>query len=333
MTIEDKYSVNEMKIITLYNEKISLSIIPELGGVITSLKYIPTNTELLAQVREPKNISLFREGYMVDDLLDIMFVGGYYEVLPNAGYLSTYNGVKFGLHDETPYLPWKAEYDEERDPNSILLIVQLLKYPLKLYKRISLKNNIIMIEEKLINQSPTAKLPFSWLHHPTFGEGIIDENAFLELPANTVLEVDSYLPSDTACLKPGYKGTWPIAIEKDGKYIDLSRFPPKGTKNCDDLIYIPSVVDGKFKIKNPRKGISIQATWDKNLFGSLWLWRPIGGGDSYPWYGNIYATAVEISTSIPATGLADQVRLKTAKWIGPKEEIKTSLMYEIKEEV
>ena len=269
---------------------------------------------------------------MADNLLDLMFVGGYYEILPNAGYLSTYKGARFGLHDETPYLPWKVEFDEERDPESLLLIVSLIKFPLKLYKRITLRDGVIDIDERLVNKSPTATLPFSWLHHPTFGVGIIDGNAELELPASTTIEVDSYLQSETVCLEPGYKGKWPLAMEKGGKPVDLSRFPERGTKNCDDLVYVPSIADGKFSIRNKQKGISLQASWDKDVFGSLWLWRAFGGGNAYPWFGNVYCTAVEITTSIPATGLADQVKLGTAKWIGPNEEIRTSLKFEVNEE-
>lgn len=332
MAIKEGYSANGLKMVTLSSEMISLSIIPELGGVITSMKHVPKNIELLAKIREPSNNPIYREGASIDNLLDLIFVGGYYEVLPNVGYTCTYDGVRFGEHDETPYLPWKIEYDEERDPNSVLLIVSLLKFPLKLFKRITIKGGVITIGERLVNMSPTTTLPFSWLHHPTFGEGIIDEEASLELPDNTSTEVDASLPSETLCLEAGYKGKWPLSRKKDGSYDDLSKFPANGTRNCDDLVYVPSVIDGKCKIRNPKKGISLQITWDKELFGSLWLWRPFGGGNAYPWFGSVYCTAVEITTSIPASGLASQVKLKTAKWIRPNEEIKTSLTYEIKEE-
>ncbi|MEM4089949.1 MAG: hypothetical protein QXQ46_04230 [Thermoplasmatales archaeon] len=315
----------------LSSDKVELSVVPQLGGVILSIRYLPKSLELLAQFRQPDSGSAYKEGVLADNLLDLLFVGGYYEVLPNAGYKSEYSGVKFGLHDETPYLAWKAEFDEERDPDSILLIASLIKYPLKLFKRITLKGNLIILNEKLINESPTARLPFSWLHHPTFGEEFIDSSAELELPQGVPIIVDESLQSGATCLLDGYQGEWPMAMKKDGKSTDLSRFPEKGEENCDDLVYVPSVKEGKFRIINKKKGVLVEASWDKKIFGSLWLWRPLGGGNTYPWYGRVYATAVEIATSIPASGLAEQVRLGTAKWIDPNEIIETSLKYEIKE--
>lgn len=332
MTITDKFSINGFRVITLSSEKISLTIIPELGGVISSMIYLPKDIELLARIRDIKSPEIARLGLMADNLLDLLFIGGYYEILPNAGYVTEYKGAKFGLHDETPYLPWKVEYDEERDPNSLLSTVSLIKFPLKLYRRITIKENVISIDERLINLSPTSTIPFSWLHHPTFGEEFIGQDSTLELPENTLLEVDSSMVSDAISLKAGYKGIWPSAMQKNGKFDNLSKFPSRGSRNCDDLVYVPSVREGTFTIRNYRKGVSLIATWDKKVFGSLWLWRPFGGGDTYPWFGRVYCTAVEITTSIPASGLGEQIKLGTAKWIHPNEEIKTTLKYEIMEE-
>lgn len=331
MTIDDRYSVNGLQTITLSSEDVSVSVVPELGGVISSLKHLHSNTELLAQVRLPDNISVYRESKIPDNLLDLLFVGGYYEVLPNAGYACNFGGAPLGLHDETPYLPWKCEFDEERDPDSILLIVNLAKFPLKLFKRITVKGSNVSINERLVNVSPTSKVPFSWLHHPTFGDQFIDQDSTLILPAGTRIETDSVLDSESTCLEPGYRGEWPTARGKNGALVDLSRFPAKGEKNCDDLAYVPEVKDGSFSIESPNKGLELEAFWDSKLFGSLWLWRPFGGGNAYPWYGRMYCTAVEITTSIPASGLEEQVRLGTAKWIEPHQEIATKLNYQLKE--
>ncbi|MCL5989016.1 MAG: aldose 1-epimerase [Candidatus Thermoplasmatota archaeon] len=318
--------------VTLSSENISLTLIPELGGVISSIKFLPNGTEMLARIRDERSPEISRLGRTADNLLDLLFIGGYYEILPNAGYITEYNGIEFGLHDETPYIPWKLEYDEERDPNSILLIVSLIKYPLKLFRRITLRDNTIVFDERLVNLSPTSTLPFSWLHHPTFGEEFIGEDSILELPENTQLEVDSFLESDSTCLRAGYKGNWPSAMQKNGKLEDLSRFPSRGSRNCDDLVYVPVVREGTFTIRNNKKRIALRATWDKEIFGAIWLWRPFGGGNGYPWFGRVYCAAVEIATSTPVSGLGDQVKLGTAKWIHPNEEIKTTLKYEIIQE-
>lgn len=317
--------MNGMKVILLGNDELMLSIIPEHGGVINSLRLIPEGSELLAQIREPRPPSAYREGKTADNLLDLMLVGGWYEVLPNAGYVSDHAGTTFGLHDETPYLPWKAEYDTDRDPNSVFLSVALNKMPLTLSKRITVSGTEITIDEKLKNNS-SAGLSVSWLHHPMFGDSFIDEFTSLELP-DCNFEVDNSLPTTYASLEPGSSGKWPMAIDKKGGKVDLSAYPPKGSLNCDDLVYVPQVSEGRFRLMNRKKKISVEAEWDKEIFKSLWIWRPLGGGAGYPWYGRIYGTAIEITTSWPASGINDQTKLGTAFHLEPNSVTETRLRF------
>lgn len=328
MAIEDRWSFDGMKVIFLDSDELSLSIIPEHGGVINSLKLVKEGTELLAQIRKPQPPSTYREGKAADNLLDLMLVGGWYEVLPNAGYVSDHLGTTFGLHDETPYLPWRAEYDSDRDPASVFLSVSLKKVPLTLSKRITVYGSDIILEEKITNHS-SVRLPVSWLHHPMFGGGFIDEFASLELP-DCNLEVDTSLPTTYSSLQPGFSGKWPYAKDKSGNDVNLSTFPRKGSINCDDLVYVPEVSEGRFKMINTRKGISFEALWDKEIFGSLWIWRPLGGGAGYPWFGRIYGTAVEITTSWPASGIAEQERLGTAFHLEPEAVTETKLTFRVR---
>ncbi len=327
MAIDDRWKYNNMKVIFLTSEELSVAVIPELGGCMMSLKHLPSNTEMLASIREPRQIETYREGAPTDNLLDLTLIGGWYEVVPNAGYRSSYEGAEFGLHDETAYLSWKAEYDEDRDPDSILLMVRLNKFPLRLIRRMSLSGNRLVFDEKLINESH-SKLPVGWLHHPMFGEEFIGEDTVLELPESE-FEVDGYLPNSNNSLVPGLRGKWPFATDVKGRKTDLSRFPARGKMNSDDLVYVPKVSDGWFRLTNRRKKLAFSAKWDSTLFGSLWIWRPFGGGATYPWFGRIYGTAVEISTAWPATGLSEQVKLNNVRYIEPDEVISTKLEFTV----
>lgn len=307
----------------LLNDEISITIIPEYGSLISSIKYIPENFEFLYKHYKPLiKLEYVREGFQVNDLLNLMFTGGYFEVLPNAGYLTEINGLNFGLHDETPYLPWILKKIGEY---KIELTCILLKYPLKVKKIIELQKNNILIKENVENLSDES-LYFSWLHHPTFGSNILSADTQLEIDAEDLI-VDDSLENIHNYLMKGYHGKWPFAKSKDEKYVDLSKYPEKNSMNNNDLIYITKLNKGYFYLKNKKLGIKFY--WDKKTFPYLWIWRPIGGGPGYPWYGTIYATSIEITSSFPATGLRDQIKLGNAKIINKKENLETELKIEI----
>ncbi|ABW01393.1 aldose 1-epimerase [Caldivirga maquilingensis] len=323
--INDEWSVNGLRVIKISRNELEVTVIPELGGLIWSIRY--NGNELLHHHKDPEPIEYFREGLTPEDFYNVVFFGGWFEVIPNAGYASKYAGVFFGLHDETPYLPWRVEYDEEVDEYSMLMIVTLRKYPLKLYRRIRLINsNEVLVKERLINLSG-QNLKFSWLHHPNFGGDLLSECTTLELPEGTEVEVDKYLNGDSSILEPGYRGFFPMVKSKDGGMIDLSRFP-RGI-NTNDLVYVPNVNGNWFRLINEDLGITLEANWDSSVFRSMWLWRPLGGGLNYPWFSRIYAASIELATSWPATGLAGQVKAGTAYEIQGNGELNTWIRFKI----
>ena len=323
--INDGWFVNGLRVVKVIRGELEVSVIPELGGLIWSIRY--GGFEMLYHHRVPEPIEHFREGLMPEDFYNVLFFGGWFEVIPNAGYASRYGGVSFGLHDEAPYLPWRVEYDEEVDEYSILMIAELRKYPLKLYRRIRLINsNEVLIKERLINLSGQV-LKFSWLHHPNFGGDLLSEHTVLELPKGTEVEVDKYLNGESSILEPGYRGLFPMVKSKSGGMVDLSRFPRD--INTNDLVYVPNVKGNWFKLINEDLGIRLEVNWDSSVFRSMWIWRPLGGGFNYPWFGRIYATAVEPTTSWPATGLAEQAKNGTAYEIQGNDQINTWIKFKI----
>jgi hypothetical protein len=323
--INDEWLINGLRAVKVIRNELEVTIIPELGGLIWSIKY--GDHELLHHHKDPEPIEHLREGLTPEDFYNIVFFGGWFEVIPNAGYASRYAGVQFGLHDESPYIPWKVEYDEEADEYSVLNVVSLRKYPLKVYRRVKLLNsNEVLIKERLVNLS-RQNLKFSWLHHPNFGSDLLSEYTVLELPKGTEVEVDKYLSGGSSILEPGYRGVFPMVKSKGGELIDLSRFPRD--LNTNDPVYVPMVKEGWFRLINEKLGIRLEANWDVNVFRSMWLWRPLGGGFNYPWFGRIYATSVELTTSWPATGLAEQVKMGTAYEIQDNGEISTWIRFKI----
>jgi len=310
----------------LENDFIQLTIQPIRGGLISSIKLKEKNFELLYQGARDYKLT-DPEAFPTSDPIHTAFRGGYFEVIPNAGYGNTFGGVYWSLHAETPYIPWEIEYDEERDPFSVLSIARLRRYPLILYRRISLDGLKIIIKERLVNLS-NVSLYLSWLHHPIFGGDLLDENTELQLPEGEI-QSDKYLGTEETELLPGAVGKWPYLPSRDGKLVNLSKYPRKGETNVNDLVYYPNIREPWFKLYNKKKRFGISARWDNKTFPTLWIWRPLGGGSKDPWYGMMYATSIEITSSWPATGLSSQVENNTALKISGKSTIETYVEYTI----
>ncbi|MEM4091251.1 MAG: DUF4432 family protein [Thermoplasmatales archaeon] len=172
-------------------------------------------------------------------------------------------------------------------------------------------------------------LNYSWLHHPTFGYPFIDESVEIEVPCEKIVVPQSEdIPLDSV-LEAGYEGKWPYAKRKDGTFEDLRKYPKKGTQNSVDLVYIPELKEPTYSIYNRNLKVGVRLKWDKEIFPSLWYWRPIGGGARDPWFGTIYATSLEIASSYPASGLDSQVENNTARKIKGNSEIETELTMEV----
>lgn len=312
---------NKIKPYEIKNDKVSLSIVPDPGNVITSIKSVPDNFEYLYKHYKP----LIRPyeaagGCNADDLLNQIFSGGYFDVIPNAGYKCKVNNITFGLHDESPYIPW---YVDEYSDNYISTHAFLYKYPFKIIKAIEINKNKISINETVENLS-NEELHFSWLHHPTFGSDILSANTHIAISESDLL-VDNSIENTNSRFKGGYKGKWPYAMNGHDMLEDISFFPKKGKYNSNDLIYLTNLRKPGFSISNDEKNKKITFQYDYKLFKCLWMWMPTGGGTGYPWYGTIYALALEMSTSYPATGLKDHISNGTSAIIGRYSYIKTSI--------
>ncbi len=312
--------------VVLENEKLRLILHPNRGGLISSILLKQKNLEYLLQgsaVLNTPDITAFPSG----DPIHTSFRGGYFEVLPNAGYANNYSNVTWALHSETPYIPWEVQFDEQNNENSILCVARLRRYPMILHRRITLEGNKILMKEQVQNVSKVP-LKFSWLHHPTFGGDLLDESTELNLPEGKIIS-DNYLGLEETETVPGAIGTWPLIKSKKGKPADLSRYPARGTTNTNDLIYFPDMNETWFRLYNHDKKFGIECEWDKNVFPTVWIWRCLGGGSKDPWYGRQYATSVEITSSWPVTGISKQVENGTALSLGGNESISTFLNYKL----
>lgn len=319
--IEDRWSFNGIKIIEVYNDIISLKLVPELGGLIWAIYDRTRSVSVLGSVKELRSLSYFDGLIKNKDFLDILFVGGWYEIIPNPGYYNEYGGASYGLHEETPYLPWTIYYGNRQD-DKVSMRVDLIKVPLSIQKEIKIDKNIITVNEKIRNNSDEP-IRFGWLHHPFFGEEVINRGTSLKLPPCDI-NVDPNADKNKSILKPNFRGKWPLCETLSGGYTDLSKLINKGEENLEDLVYISNLSRGEAVFQNPVKGFEYKMIWDPAIFKYLWLWRAFGGGSGYPWYGNIHGLGLELASGYPS-GISEQLKSDRAITLEGDREIKTEI--------
>jgi galactose mutarotase-like enzyme len=178
-------NLNGWKTLTLENDLLRVTILPEKGSDIIEFLYKPAGLDYLWKspiglIENPGPSPL-----PCHDFMDY-YEGGWQEILPSGGPPNTYAGVDYGLHGELWSLPWSVRYDECQPTTevSVVLNCKLTMLPLSVEKRFTLKlgEPILHIEETLTNDSDKT-IDFMWGHHPTLGAPFLNGDCVLDVPA------------------------------------------------------------------------------------------------------------------------------------------------------
>lgn len=239
--------VGDFSIHTLVNADLSISIAPELGGRVVSLKdrisgrewldgWAPACKRRLWQPTDPAN----------------------YETGPGAGLdecLPTVLPCKLGRkslpdHGEL----WNQSPEFEADARGIFSCRWTIRsLPLAFERRISLVRNTLNFDYQLENlaDSPT---PFLWAWHPLFTWKRGDEIRF---PA-----------SEKSCLTPGGEVLpWPAA--QPGSDLSRAKFPKGSTPAAK--VFLGPLATGTAEIR-AKNGARLALTWPSNYFPYAGIW-------------------------------------------------------------
>jgi hypothetical protein len=229
------------EVYTLNNGEIEISVVPELGAKIISLKNIRTGREWLWH--PPEGLKLFRNR-SGDDFSKSPLVG-IDECLPTIA-PCRWRGRELPDHGELWNTPWSI--DAAALKNGIMKTrVRLLISPFELERTIEMRESEIRINYQLNNFSD-AQEHFLWALHP-----------LLRLQAGDQLE----LPASTRALLNGE--TWADAI--------VSAIPEKNSAKA----FAMPVSEGFAAIKNSRTGDYLEFEWNPAENNTLGLWLTRGG--------------------------------------------------------
>ena len=317
-----------MRAVTLENDILSVTLLPEKGADIYSLVYKPREMDVLWKapwgLKRP-GTGFHTAGENTEVIWMDHYTGGWQEIFPNGGDECTYKGGLLCFHGEVSTLPWDYTVTtSSSDKLSVEFCVRLYRSPFSVRRTVTVERGLaaVLLSEKITNEAE-EEMHFMWGHHPAYGAPFLSEDCRIQVPAKTFKAHDVEI-APTGRFAGGTEGDWPLVKGKDGSEIDLSVMPDTDIRTAE-LGYLCDLDDGWYAITNQAHDFGIGLAWPEEIFSYLWFWKELKGSFGYPWYGNAYVMALEPFTSIPGSGLVNAIEKGTARLLNAGESIEADL--------
>jgi galactose mutarotase-like enzyme len=218
--------------------------------------------------------------------------GGWQETIPNAGSECTVRGVPLAFHGEASVLEWTI--DEATETSCTVSVG--LRLPVRVTRMMTIEPNqpTLRVETRVHNESPLP-VQFVWGHHPCFPAV---DGTTVEMPARS-FTTEPAEAGDIATTT----GTWPNALDHDGRAVDISTVPDLDTMRC---FYLHDHLEGWAVVRQPGDLPSVAMSWDVDAYPATWLWQ-MRGEPNYPWFGRMRVVAVEPQSAWPYDGLVGAI--------------------------
>lgn len=283
-------------------DTLAVVVLPELGGKIASLRWLPRDVELLQSPLTDYTARDMTMGFEESD------ASGWDECLPSvaACSLRTPRGpVRVPDHGDFWRLPWSCE----QTGNEIRMKATGASLPLQMERRLSLRDDTLRVEYRVENISDQP-IEYAWSAHPLFA---VDPEDRVQLPES----VKTVRVEGSAGDRLGAKGTghsWPRTKSAAGEAIDLSLAGRIGD-GIGDKVFAQSPLEGWAAIVRPKRGVRIEVGFDPRQMPWLGLWLCYGG-----WPQGMarrqQCVALEPCTA-PMDSLAEAIEQRSARNLAP----------------
>lgn len=300
--------------VTMENQFLSVTLLPEKGADIYSLVYKPRQVDVLWKspwgLKKP-GTGVVSSGGSTEVAWLEHYEGGWQLIFPNGGDECRYKGAPLNFHGEASALPWDYEVLQKSSSSvSIQFTVQLYRSPFRVRRTVTVERALPAVHlHEMIENRAEEDLHYMWGQHPAFGSPFLAEGCRLHLPARTFTAHDAET-SPSSRIAPSTTGSWPSVSGKHG-IVDLSVLPPTHER-ATEFGYISGLEAGWYGISNPATGFGFALEWPKEIFPYVWFWQELRGSFGFPWYGSCYVMAVEPFTSVPGCGLERAIASGTA---------------------
>lgn len=258
--------------IKVENDKVSFTILPEVGGKMISLFCKQNKREYL--FRSPRKVSkpTYEQSYADLD------ISGFDECIPAIapGFYPEWpwKGTIIPDHGEVFTLPW----DYRILGDTLEISIFGVRFPYKLTKRLTLDANVVKINYELENLC-ACDFKYLWSAHCMLAA---EEGQKIYLPGNPRIRTDFSLNERFG--KHLYETDWPNAKQTDGKTVDLSIVRSPDSKAATK-IFTTALDDGWCGLQNPSTGGYLKMSFDSGKTPFVGLWINEGGvfkeGENY----------------------------------------------------
>jgi hypothetical protein len=317
-----EYIYKGLRVVTLENEMLRVSILADKGTDVFEFLYKPQDVDFMWcspwGIRNPATyVPTSHHGGSA--FLDF-YEGGWQDCLPTGGGSCEYRGLPFGAHGETPTLPWDYRIVEDTPERvSVVFSVRTVRTPFHVEKRISLERGkgTLQVRERVVNEGRVT-MEMMWGQHPALGAPFLDESCRIDLPGGQVHCIG--LTPVTRFAAGVYP--WPHVPGKDGDSIDLRKVASIDA-NTTDTIFVSDMPEGWYAITNTRRNVGFGMAWPLDVYRVLWFWQVYGGAAGAPWYGRTYNIALEPFSSMETT-VTEAMQAGTAHILEPGASLEAS---------
>ena len=312
-----EYIWNGMRLVTLENERLRVSVLPDKGADVVELRYKPADLDVLWHAPQPVSApgsyipTVARAG---GSFLDY-YGGGWQEIFPSAGPATVYKGAELGQHGEVALLPWDVRIAADTAARiEVEFSVETVRTPFRLERRMILESGTsrLLLEERILNLG-TVEMAYAWGHHPTFGPPFLTAGCCIETTAKRVTVPEAMAGLATRRLEVG-ESVFPLHAGTRGasERVDIVLGQDAGT---EDVIVLDNFAEGWCALRNPHLSLAATMVWDPRVFPYLWSWQVYGGSLEYPYFGRAYTLGLE-PFSCPPEALASLARRGAAPVLG-----------------
>ena len=277
--------------IILASDELEVQITPERGADIRQIVDRASGMKFLAEApTSPGHPGLVPGDSKVHWLNG--YPGGWQFLCPNADDARVHDGVEQGYHGEAALVDWEPS---RLSASSCDFETTLITAPLLLHRHVDVSGNVVEVTDSVSNLSP-RQVMVQLVQHPAFGPEFLSPGSYLLLDAGVLIsdarEPGSMLTPDTvttpSALPPGpAENSIAISEEGSGEAVFAS-FAEFGTAAATFV--------------SPSAGTAARLEWDIGVYPYAWYWTEANSAAKWPWFGRMFAVAVEPANVLPGYG-------------------------------